>query len=408
MRSMQRRNKENQLQGFSNLNEGVGARNETEELVTAVEGAGTAAADHFIQNRVVEGTRVGYRGKLRTMSIYLMDHCLFQYVNDLRDIIPIKVPLPFQVVKDMFGWLGTNTDIPIRGRRNKILKEAKEKMEKSYREAISEETKEGDEDFDEDADEYEVDEAGNIRVPDGPLDLFAAGGQTVTVKTMSGYKSALKWVYEEVKVPVPADIKEGDEDFDQDADEYEVDEAGNIRVPDGPLDLFAAGGQTVTVKTMSGYKSALKWVYEEVKVPFPADMDQMLEDIIAGYTRKVAEKKLQGVMPISEGKQPVSYSGFSYLCKVLMSLIPKGMLRPWKISIFGWSFETMSWNILGRCSNVHSLMLEHIDWAEDCLMVCIPSHKGDKSGTSISQVSGVCGNAKFAKEELLHSVLYCP
>ena len=342
MRSMQRRNKENQLQGFSNLNEGVGARNETEELVTAVEGAGTAAADHFIQNRVVEGTRVGYRGKLRTMSIYLMDHCLFQYVNDLRDIIPIKVPLPFQVVKDMFGWLGTNTDIPIRGRRNKILKEAKEKMEKSYREAISEET------------------------------------------------------------------KEGDEDFDEDADEYEVDEAGNIRVPDGPLDLFAAGGQTVTVKTMSGYKSALKWVYEEVKVPFPADMDQMLEDIIAGYTRKVAEKKLQGVMPISEGKQPVSYSGFSYLCKVLMSLIPKGMLRPWKISIFGWSFETMSWNILGRCSNVHSLMLEHIDWAEDCLMVCIPSHKGDKSGTSISQVSGVCGNAKFAKEELLHSVLYCP
>ena len=54
MPSMQRRNKENQLQGFSNLNEGVGARNETEELVTAVEGAGTAAANHFIQNRVVE------------------------------------------------------------------------------------------------------------------------------------------------------------------------------------------------------------------------------------------------------------------------------------------------------------------------------------------------------------------
>ena len=109
--------------------------------------------------------------------------------------------------------------------------------------------------------------------------------------------------------------------------------------------------------------------------------------MFAGYTKKVVEKKLQGVMPISEGKQPVSYNGFSYLCKVLMTLILKGMLRPWKISIFGWSFETMSWNILGRCSNVHSLMLEHIDWAEDCLMVCIPSHKGDKSGTSISQVS---------------------
>ena len=120
-----------------------------------------------------------------------MEHCLFQYTNDLRDRIPIKVPLSFHMVKDMFGWLGTNTDIPTRGRRNKILKEAKEKLEKLQKSKFREE-KERDEDFNEDADKYEVDEAGNIGVPDGTLDLFAAGGQTITVKTMSGYKSALK------------------------------------------------------------------------------------------------------------------------------------------------------------------------------------------------------------------------
>ena len=68
---------------------------------------------------MVEGTRVGYKGKLKTMSVQ-MDHCLFQYINDLRDRTPIKVPLPFHVVKNLFGWLVTNTDTPILERRNKI------------------------------------------------------------------------------------------------------------------------------------------------------------------------------------------------------------------------------------------------------------------------------------------------
>ena len=286
-----------------------------------MDGSNTLAADHFIENRVVEGTRQGYKGKLRTMSIFLIQNGLYEYLNECITAIPVKVPIPFNIVKDMFGWIGTNTDIPIRSKRIKLLKEANEKFSKQSREASMTEEE----------------------------------------------------LYEE-------------EDYDEDMDELELDEQGDIIIPDGPLDMFAAGSQTVTAKTMQGYKSALKWLYEEKRIVFPSEMDMMLDNFIAGYTRKVAEKKQLGIMSISEGKAPVSFSGFCYLCKVLMCLIPHFNLYPWKISIFGWSFETMSWNILGRCSNVNSLMLEHMDWSEDCLLVNIPTHKGDKSGDSIAQV----------------------
>jgi hypothetical protein len=76
--------------------------------------AGTLAAENFIGNRVVGGTRYGYEGKLCTTTIYLMERGLHQYVNDGDRSIPVHVPLPFDLVKDIFGWLGTNTDIPQR------------------------------------------------------------------------------------------------------------------------------------------------------------------------------------------------------------------------------------------------------------------------------------------------------
>jgi hypothetical protein len=68
-------------------------------------------------------------------------------------------------------------------------------------------------------------------------------------------------------------------------------------------------------------------------------MENMLEEMIAGYTRKVAEKKLEGAMSISEGKQPVSFSGLLLFVPCLMRGIPKGNTYPWKVSILGWSFQ---------------------------------------------------------------------
>ena len=96
-----------------------------------VDGSNTLAADHFIENRVVEGTRQGYKGKLQTMLIFLIQNGLYEYLNECITAIPVKVPIPFSIVKDMFGWIGTNTDIPIRSKRIKLLKDANENFRRN-------------------------------------------------------------------------------------------------------------------------------------------------------------------------------------------------------------------------------------------------------------------------------------
>jgi len=90
--------------------------------------------------------------------------------------------------------------------------------------------------------------------------------------------------------------------------------------------LFAQGDITIAVSTMQGYKSALKWMYSEAHVLFTREMDDWLDRFILGYRKIVAEKKLKGIMSIAEGKQPISFSGFCYLCYVLMTLVPKEQL----------------------------------------------------------------------------------
>src|SRR4051812_15231313 len=40
----------------------------------------------------------------------------------------------------------------------------------------------------------------------------------------------------------------------------------------------------------------------------------------------------------------------------------------------------MQWNMMGRSSMVSGLMLQHISWHDDCLVVTTPKHKGDQEG----------------------------
>jgi hypothetical protein len=58
------------------------------------------------------------------------------------------------------------------------------------------------------------------------------------------------------------EVEDSKEEFDIDEDS-EVDENGRTFLSDGPIDMFAENHQTVTVQTMQGYKSMLKWLYDE-------------------------------------------------------------------------------------------------------------------------------------------------
>jgi hypothetical protein len=58
------------------------------------------------------------------------------------------------------------------------------------------------------------------------------------------------------------------------------------------------------MSTVTLYKSALKWHYMEMKLIMTPQINQELDILLRGYQRRVSDLKLEGKMPVFEGKYP--------------------------------------------------------------------------------------------------------
>ena len=109
------------------------------------------AATYIVDRRTVAGTRSNYRGKLNTIAEFIDQ----THPELMRDDKSFEIPLPREILEELFGWLSTNTDLPkLRGR---------------------------------------VDDDDNI--DDRPADRFAQFQITISPSTTQGYRSALLWYY---------------------------------------------------------------------------------------------------------------------------------------------------------------------------------------------------------------------
>jgi len=48
--------------------------------------------------------------------------------------------------------------------------------------------------------------------------------------------------------------------------------------------------------------------------------------------------------------------------------------------LFAWPFFLLCWTLMARSNSVGNIMLQHISWKEDALIVGMAQHKGDKEG----------------------------
>ena len=277
---------------------GFSANENAEDRPVHIEKSNLSAAEHMVGKRLKKASRKNYKGKLNTLKVFFMEEESRQQF--LGDDNSIRIPLPAGIVKELFGWISKNTDLP--KKRQKVGKER----------ARPEEENEGDEDE--------------------------------TTPFMSGD------------------------------------------------DFFAESKVTVSVSCMQGYKSALKAFYEDSLVNFDAELDAWLDSFIQGYKKTIAEKKASGVMEIKEGKSPIAFSGHCFLSKVLMTLKPEKRKYYFTESIFGWCFQVLAWNLIARSSSIQGIMLQHMSWRGDCLVINFPLHKGDQTGESLAKDKHVYAN----------------
>jgi hypothetical protein len=156
-----------------------------------------------------------------------------------------------------------------------------------------------------------------------------------------------------------------------------------VPLPQGDILRFFGWLTTVKFKppklaansTVRSYKSALKWYYKEKKVTMEPDVDQAIETLLQGYQRTVAQEKALGLRAPHEGKLHLTYSGYCLLTTALFHTEFKQML-------FAWPFMVLQWNLITRCGSVAAMMMQHINWEGDALLITIPKSKADQEGNN--------------------------
>jgi hypothetical protein len=140
-----------------------------------------ASAERMVGLRVCGNTKKNYGAKLNTMKIFLHKEKLYHCMDSSGEI---SVPLPDQIIKQLFGWLSTNTDLPKKNNKRK------RNNNNNNEGTIVDDDDDDDEDF----------ENINDIERENNNDIFADRKVTISESCMQGYKSAIMWLYKEKSV----------------------------------------------------------------------------------------------------------------------------------------------------------------------------------------------------------------
>jgi hypothetical protein len=146
---------------------------------------------------------------------------------------------------------------------------------------------------------------------------------------------------------------------------------------------------TPAASTLEGFRSALLYLYKKDLVVIDPTLIARLGQLMSGYKRTISDKKQSGDMKTFEGKHHITFSGYQLLANTLMAMGPvsgegkSGSRINFNIMFFSWSFLILQWNLMARSASVASIMLQHLSWENDALIVTTPKHKGDQEGAHI-------------------------
>ena len=128
---------------------------------------------------------------------------------------------------------------------------------------------------------------------------------------------------------------------------------------------------------VGGYRSAIVDLYKSNNLKFEDEAVIGMSDFSSGYKRLVADKKLNGEMEVQEGKCPITFAGYIFVAQKALK-----MTADFHLSMFAHLFLLLCWNLMARSVSVCTIMLQHISWEQDSMVVTTPKHKGDQEGNN--------------------------
>ncbi|ETN21808.1 hypothetical protein PPTG_01900 [Phytophthora nicotianae INRA-310] len=138
--------------------------------------------------------------------------------------------------------------------------------------------------------------------------------------------------------------------------------------------------KTVSVATLSGYRSAIKDLYRRREVPLP--IEKSMATFFSGLKRMEATR-LQSGSPKESGKDPLPFSLYRELCKATITRDDGG---------FAHMFLTTQWNLMCRSESVQRLCTEHLSWHDDSIGCIMHKSKTNQEGTGPKDPRHMYGN----------------
>ena len=130
--------------------------------------------------------------------------------------------------------------------------------------------------------------------------------------------------------------------------------------------------------TLGGYRSAVTWLFKKFKrkqVVITPDFADELSRFMGGSKRGAARAGGLGATPHTDdkGKALMFPALYFVLCEVLAH-------EPFADGIFGWSYQTMLWNLMSRPAQPTSIHVNHVYWEADAMYIRFSHTKGDQVG----------------------------
>jgi hypothetical protein len=148
---------------------------------------GARAIEQLRDLRLVKNTKNGYKSKIKIITNHFLSEPAYQQFVSGPPIRELILPLPQEVILNLFGWLSSNPDLPKRPHRRGVADD-EAVMDGAAGEGGAEEESDEDEPH-----------------PPNPIeDIFDR--VTIAVSTLQGYKSALKNFYSQHKVLFEKDL----------------------------------------------------------------------------------------------------------------------------------------------------------------------------------------------------------
>ena len=145
------------------------------------------------------------------------------------------------------------------------------------------------------------------------------------------------------------------------------------------------GNDFLSKSGSGGFRSAFKELHRQCGTSIDLELEAELKEKYQGLLRGHAEEKQEKGGRLGEGKDPMSFPLYKFLCK---KLVQDGS----KEAIFAHAFLTLTWNLVCRSKNTVNIHMNHITWGSDSIIIKFAHTKTDVTGDQQSYARHIYAN----------------